>query len=538
VLLGRRRLVATGLRADAAPNLRGYTAILPLPHSEIPDEKAVMTRKPAVLSGLLRGSRIRVDNRQVINADMVVAEGTAFDSIITGENLLALPLPPSGKPARPPLEDRDDLSEEAAASLAGATPSVVARENAEETPAEKEVTAGIHLRTMRMLAGKGLTVPLRQGFGQLAANDVAVLPSASSKRIAAESAGFQPAGTTKTRIAAQARVKFAELTSALAGTGTATAVDTANVQRVRNTLARGVVDLGIDMQLANAARLEYNAELQGDVDYASKIPLGDERTSLDPNAKVKRSTLQQLERAKEERQAKAAERRKAEEDAAKHKMARAVGLEKGGGAPTYGASAVQAWPLHAPGPLHASTEHTGLLQGQPSGMLFRHFSVLDGVAASKRLEAAERLTHAKAAAEKLGQPLATVTAMLEKEARGAAKAGAGVQAAGKARAAALAAAEKARVSMTSMARMFMAGGDARQGAPSDRAIPVLTGAALETQDYLDRVRQKREYEIEVEEEKDLRGARDPRLAQHVGAADPWLRSKIDWRAPGGRFPAL
>jgi hypothetical protein len=216
-------------------------------------------------------------------------------------------------------------------------------------------------------------------------------------------------------------------------------------------------------------------------------------------------------------------------------------LEKGGGAPTYGSSSLQAWPLHAPGALHASTERTGLLQGQPKGMLFRHFSVLDGVAASKRLEAAERLSHAKAVSEKKKLPLETVQIMLEREADAAAGKGGlglGAAAAGKARAAALAAAKQARANMESMGKLFMRDGDARAGAAKDRALPVLSGGALETQDYLARVRQEREFEVEVEEEQDLRGARDPRLAAHIGAKDPWVNSKVDWRAPAGKFSAL
>jgi hypothetical protein len=303
-----------------------------------------------------------------------------------------------------------------------------------------------------------------------------------------------------------------------------------------------VVDLGLDMQQAHAARLEYNAELQGDIDYEAKIPLGEERTSLDPKAKAARpSALKQLERAREERVAKAAARRKAEEDAARHKLARAVGLEKGGGAPTYGASALQAWPLHAPGPLHASTERTGLLPGQPAGMLFRHFSVLDGVAASKRLEAAESLGLAQKVAARGKRDVKEVQEFLKAQADAAAAKGGlglGAAAASASRAAAIAAAERARASMGSMAKLFMATGDARAGAAKDRAVPVLSGGALETQDYLARVRQAREFEVEAEEEQDLRGERDPRLAAHIGAKDPWLNAKVDWRAPGGKFAAL
>ena len=80
--------------------------------------------------------------------------------------------------------------------------------------------------------------------------------------------------------------------------------------------------------------------------------------------------------------------------------------------------------------------------------------------------------------------------------------------------------------MSSQAHLVWASGSSRAPAPKDRALPLLSGGALETEDYLARVRAEREYESEASkkffaEEADTRGSRDRVLDVHQGARDPW-----------------
>ncbi len=560
----RRAAVAAALRADAPALLPGFTALLPVPGGA-PGEVAVLTRKPASRSALLRASRFRTDTRPTIDAERIMSQGTAFESLVSGESILALPLPPAGAPLLAPPGDR--ASDAGEGSLTGAHFAVAQRAGLREGAGDRAATEDVRARTLRSLAGRGLTVPLRQGYGELAANDAALLPYASFKRIASESAAINPVGTTKAAIARAAQARYADIVAASGVAGAAASggggaqaqalareLDRANVQRVRRTLHEGVNTLSEDMEAAAGALAAHNADVLEEVDYSARIPEGELVTDVGSGSAPRKGGRVLKGAEKAEAEAVAAERKRLAEEAraalAARTRDRMLGLNKAP-IPRTGVGALQTWPLHTPGPLPGDTAGVG--GGMPgsgaaaqgtAGMVYRHYSVLDAVEASKRLAAEERV----AAADALGKAkgLSTEAAeALRARAAGGAKANAAVQAASRSRAAAIAAQERAREVMSSQAHLVWAAGSSRAPAPKDRALPLLSGGALETEDYLVRVRAEREYESEASkryfaEEADTRGSRDRVLDVHQGARDPWEGAprQIDWTRIEGKGQLL
>ena len=564
VFAARRTAAAAALRADTPKFLPGFTALLPVPGSAT-GEQAVLTRKPAALSVLLRPSRFRTDVRPTVDGERIMAEGLAFESLVTGESILTLPLPPTNDALIPAEPDSEKRSTGAAGSLTGAAYQVVDREMAPEGAADRARTEDIRARVQRSLAGRGLTVPLRQGYGQLAANATPLLPYASFKRIAAESAGINPAGTSKTTIAAAAHAAYdaivaesgrarEEGASARAAKASASAaalhnaLDRSNVQRVRRTLDSGLAALAEDMEAAQSTLLAHNAHVLDEIDYTEHIPAGNVRTEVGEGRAPLAGQLFGRERAEAEA---LAATRKAQSQAAREELElkqrnRTLGLSKAQ-IPRTGAGALQTWPLHAPGPLALDTAPVGgaipgMGAGGTAGMVFRHYSVLDAVATSKRLEAGERAAAAEALAAKRGLSKEQTEAL-----RAAAGSGSGarpssvVAAASRSRMQAIAALEKARETMSTQAHMMYAQGSTRAPAQKDRSVPLLSGAALETEDYLARVRTEREWEKKAApEEEDTRGARDRIFDKHRSTADPWSNAQrsIDWDRIEGKGQLL
>jgi len=319
---------------------------------------------------------------------------------------------------------------------------------------------------------------------------------------------------------------------------------------VRGTLLAGVVGLGESMEAANAALLEHNATVLDEIDYSERIPQGSVRTDVGSGLAPLAGTLFGREKAAAE--AAARERRAAAEGAAAQLAAtrrdKSLGLVKST-LPRIGVGALQVWPLHAPGPLPLETAPVGgpapgLGSGGAASMVYRHYSVLDAVESSKRLEAGERL----AAAEELAN--ARGLSKKEKEAlagrlKGAARKAA-VAAASASRQAAIAAQERAKATMDSMGALMYAGGDTRIPVARDRAVPLLSGGGLETEDYLTRVQPEREFERQDAAskrglyEEDRGKARDRLLDKHGPVADAWgtAPAAINWDRIEGRGELL
>lgn len=525
----------------------------------------MLTRRPAQLSALLRPARFRVDNRSTVDAGRVVASGQAFNALVQGEDLFTQPLPPDNTGILAPLEDSESVSKAGVGSLKDAAMSYVEREEAGEPIEDALVTASIRERTQRSLTGRGLTVPVRQGFGELAANDGGLLPYASFKRIAAESASFTNAGVSKADIAAAARHAYDAMVGERDAEGlgkgrggrrkggvpsdqdsaAAAAIRNMDLQRVRNTVSMGLVSLAEEFEAVNALHKDHNAHARGEVDYTDFIPLGTLRTDVDAGrsprlgdnpypGKSKAQVAVLL--AKEKARVKA---EKEEED--RLKRAREMGQEKPQ-VPRIGFGSLAAWPLHAPGPLVTDMDAVGggkrgtSASGGEAAMVYRHYSVLDSVAESKaaareeRIMIAERVMREDAerkaalASKRAGKKVVVPPTPTLPPSLAAPLARKGLAEASRSRAAAIEKQKEAAATMKSLSNLMMSRGHARAPAPMDSAVPILSGAALETEDFVKRVKPELEYvvrEAALNKGKGVDLGRDRMLDVYQGVKSPW-----------------
>jgi hypothetical protein len=309
------------------------------------------------------------------------------------------------------------------------------------------------------------------------------------------------------------------------------------MQRVRGLLEKGREALATEIELANVARHSYDAAVLGTIDFLSNVPQGHITTVVASSEKplVNRRELN----AKAAEQALNRERAEAaRQAAAQAQRDRELGISSSE-VPKYGASALQMWPLHRPGPLPSHAGEVGIahsVKGAAGGaagagrnaLVYRHYAVLDSVqdskvqAANKRLELLEAT--AKARGEKVTDEDRAATlhqaSLLS------------ITPAQKARNAALKASKNARTACSSIAHLM----EARKA--RDKAVPVLTRQALETEEYLERVEVDREYDVaqDMSLEKDLRSSRDRLLDRYVGTEDAWKYPVMT--KPPPKFDAL
>ena len=460
-LAARRYAAALLVRADAPSNLGKFTVAV-----NDDNNQAVLTRRPALMSTLLRPRRMRTDNLATLDADRVVAEGAAFATLLRGGDVLKLPLPPSDAPLRKvgrkgdgvvDVEgSADGVSRLGAATLVHATPSVALLAQAAGTEEEEAAHAQLAMKGKHLLAGAGLLIPRRTGYGELAANDARVLPASGALRIAAESAPLQPVGTSKAEVLHRAQ----DLHTALTGAGGGAAESPmAKMRRVRTLLVEGRNALVDELDVAEEARKAANRERNEAARVARMIPAADKRTVVpgqEADEKVRlrlkeaaekeqrtrdmlsarvlgleslskgKGTLVKLEgkvgaaampaalaaaaaqeaaeaKAEAVEEAAAAAKAEAKALAAKRKRREELGAEP----PLYGTSSLQSWPLHRPGQLPAFADAAGVPQAlltQSSSalgrsdvpMVYRHYAVLDSVEAARDAADAAEAAAAKA----------------------------------------------------------------------------------------------------------------------------------------------
>jgi hypothetical protein len=557
-LARRQRLVADMIAADAPKYLAANSAALNVPavagggdggggRVDLGDvaaaaaataakEPAILMRKPAYLSSILRPKRFRVDTRSTIDAERVMAEGEAFNAMVANEDVLTLAMPPDREPVRRPAHDDEGVSVGVAATLEDATPSQFALEVAKGSHAEEAEAAALHTRGLRLLAGRNLMVPKRPGYGQIAANEANVLPAASFKVIAARSAELQPAGTTKSMIMHRAIAEFEGKIAASSSLSTVVE-EKAKIERVRASLAASRLELSDEIMLANEGRAHSDMALLDQVDYMAKIP-------KDPSAKKRPKVIKVDGRSDKEKRI---ERETREDDArlavtARAELARLEALRESKPkkeAPTYGTSMLATWPLHRAGPLPAAAPAgDASAAGGSATMVYRQYAVLDSVAASKKHAAEEKEAMIASVQKRLASTSAgaDLTSMDVRVALESSR-GVGQSAAAKARAAALSAHARAKAAASTLGQLMFASGDTRRTAAfGDEGVPFLTAAAAESEDFLARVRPANKNQVAfVDAEDDTRASRDRRLDVYTGTDDPWRHAKISWTKPTSEF---
>jgi len=547
--------------------------------AEKQQQQMILTRRPTLTSTLLRPSRFRVDNRGGIDADKVMAQGKTFDSLIRGKDLFSQRLPPEDDlhADRAVAAEAERLSHAAEGTLENAAMSVVAREKRPELEDEAAITAEIRERGMMSLSARGLMVPVRQGFGELAANDTALLPYASFKSLATQAAAYTASGTSKAEIAKGARVAYREMMAdkerkgwepGLGGRRRAgklhpakaaylESLRSADLQRVRSTVAQGLEDIAEEFEEAQTLRKERNADILAEVDFTDNIPMGRLRSDVAKGTsprlgEIAHEDIEADEALKTKRETAA---REAAEEAQRVKRAREAGREKAQ-VPRVGVGTLATWPLHASGHLSTDTAVVGgkkLGGGGADAMVYKHYSVLDVIGDSKEAARIER----ERLAEKVRREAeeARRAAAGKKGRRGARGnnkpaaafptspviplARSGLQAASKSRAAAIEAQQASKESMTSIGKLMMSRGHARAPAAKDDALPLITGGALETEDFVKRVRPLREFEVRAAstmEELEYGGVRDRIFDIHHGVKNPWdvAPALINWENIAGK----
>ena len=191
-------------------------------------------------------------------------------------------------------------------------------------------------------------------------------------------------------------------------------------------------------------------------------------------------------------------------------------------------------------------------------MVYKHYSVLDVIGDSKEAARLEREKIAEKVAREMeearraavgkkkrawkgrkGAGEGTLASQLSSTPTAVPAARSGLLAASKSRAAAIEAQQATKDSMSSFGKLMMSRGHARAPAERDRALPMISGGALETEDFVKRVRPLREYEVRAAataEEVEYGGARDRIFDKYHGVKNPWdvAPSKIDWDNIAGK----
>lgn len=513
----RRVNVANMIASDIPENISDYTRTY---------GEAIITRKPAGSSSILRHGRLRVDTRNTIDAGKILHEGRAFETLMTSDGATAAAAQLAAQRREGGGGDDGDEAANsggaaggivgigrgglANASIAGVSQGVLPTIDGGVGATRRHGAMTLHSRpdtgmdpqlTARLkqeLIESGVTIgnssSERSGFGTVAVNEPGLLPATSAKRAMALKAqqkwvaGGGGGGGA-----------FASAATEVAADGSSSHFLSGGAASNPKQKALGTRKLLLDARSKMAGEA-VQATIMANAEAEEAAARGPPRASiLDPNVNVNEPKVDSTTSKKKSQ--------KQQGDDGKPELG------------TYGQGLMSSWPLHAPGHLDA----------QP-GRGYRDYSMLDTLTAVKeshdqavdkaahayrRYQAARALRASKkaSAGHDTGGASATVTALGSVMEQAAAKAKEAIAAAEEAR---------KRASTKDMA------------AKPDAAVPALSQHAAESLDFLRRLPPQRTV-IQDLEERDMRASRVSKYQSYNSVEDPWRYARYNMMDPTAKF---
>lgn len=487
-LAERRATVANMIANDNPETMKDYTRT----YGEM-----LLTRKPAIQSSVLRPSRLRVDNRNTIDADRVLYDGQAFQTLMAGDATAILHAGTllNGR-EQSGLDGKDYGIAESITGMSGAALPTIVNSGAASFADRPDASVDTNVRALllaKMGTSKGNVSAARVTYGSIAVNEPKLLPATSQKRAGREAVDASAPGA--------ALLKLAESSARLLSTGE---VDITSLNQNTGTTSTHNKDQTSAVQHMGGG---YSK------DQASRV----RKLLIDARSSTETEFIQ-AEMLKESEDRLAGKEKVLDRNRGGYRKGDKGNQQDKQNKPelgTYGNGLLASWPLHQVGPLDQVPGRTyrdyamlDILSGarkehdkavQEASNTYKRYAEARAVRASKALKTNDSI-------EKAGSLVSNLASKME-------------QAHGKAREELKKKETENAVAMDAKLR----GMKETSGIPTkpDAAVPQLSYFGQESYDLIKREAPQRTLLQIIEEEADLRSSRVTRYSNYSYKDDPW-----------------